>query len=197
MKVLEAAPGAKPGADRSTEAALVTRIQRGDQQALRSAYDDHAAAVMGVAMGVLKDRDRSEDVVQEVFVRLWDRPGRFDPTRGSLKSFLQMDAHGRAIDLVRSIRSSQQRDQADHARTASTPVAGTEELAMENVVSSQVRAALSTLPEDQRKPIALAYLGGFSYREVAARLGLPEGTVKSRIRAGMRQLRVVLAAEGV
>ncbi len=198
MKVLEAAPSTPaPQPADFDDAALISRITRKDQQALRIVYDEHAAAVMGVAMGVLKNRDLAQDIVQEVYVRLWDRPARFDPGRGSLKSFLQMDAHGRAIDVVRSMRAREQRDRADHARNTSTTVPGTEELALENIVSGSVQAALAELPEDQRQPIALAYLGGYSYRDVAARLGLPEGTVKSRIRAGMRRLRLVLAAEAM
>jgi RNA polymerase sigma-70 factor, ECF subfamily len=200
MRVLDEAPPAPSPPIVSIEwddARLARGIRDGDQEALRRAYDEHASAVMGVAIAVLKDRDHAQDVVQEVYVRLWDRPERFDPERGSLKSFLQMDAHGRAIDLIRSIRSSEARDRADHVRTASTPAPGTEELAMDNVVSSNVQAALAKLPEDQRTPIALAFLGGYSYRDVAAQLGLPEGTVKSRIRAGMRRLQLVLAAEAI
>lgn len=200
MQALAATPRTLTDArtrDRSQDARLVAGIGDRDQAALRAAYEQHASAVMGVAVGVLKDRDLAEDIVQEVYVRLWDRPERFDPARGSLRSFLQMDAHGRSIDLIRSMRASQARDRADHAKTASTPTPGTEELAMDSVVSSRVHAALDELPEDQRTPIALAFFDGHSYREVAERLRLPEGTVKSRIRAGMRRLRLVLAAEAV
>lgn len=187
--------GALPERWRDTQ--LVAGIGDHDHAALRDAYDQYAPAVMGVALGVLKNRDLAEDVVQEVFVRLWDRSERFDPDRGGLRSFLQMDAHGRAIDLIRSMRASEARDRADQARTASTHAPGTEELAMGSVVSSRVHIALAELPEDQRAPIALAFFDGHSYRDVAERLGLPEGTVKSRIRAGMRRLRLVLAAEAV
>lgn len=183
------------GSQRKDDTRLLTRIADGDQAALRTVYDLHAAAVMGVAMGVLKDRDLAQDIVQEVYVRLWDRPERFSPERGSLKSFLLMDARGRAIDMVRSLRASEERDIADHARAASTHAPGTEELAMNGVASNRVQTALAGLPEDQRAPIALAFFDGYSYREVATRLGLPEGTVKSRIRAGMQRLRLVLAAE--
>ncbi len=198
MKVLELAPGAPaPQPADSDDADLISRIIGKDQQALRTAYDEHAAAVMGVAVAVVRDRDLAQDVVQEVYVRLWDRPGRFDPGRGSLKSFLRMDAHSRALDLVRSMRARERRDRADHARTTSTAMPDTEDVALEKVVSSRVQAALAELPEDQRRPIALAYLGGFSYHDVATQLGLPEGTVKSRIRAGFRRLRLGLAAETV
>jgi RNA polymerase sigma-70 factor, ECF subfamily len=198
MQALTDAPGHRTAAAaRRHDTELVDGIIRGDQEALRAAYDQHAPSVMGVAVAILKNRDLAEDIVQEVYVRLWDRPERFDPGRGSLKSFLQMDAHGRAIDLIRSIRAGDERDRADHARTASTYTPGTEELAMDSVVSNRVQAALAELPDDQRTPIALAFFDGYSYRDVAERLGLPEGTVKSRIRAGMRRLRLDLAAEAV
>jgi RNA polymerase sigma-70 factor (ECF subfamily) len=197
MQTLNDTPTVADVGEREQDTELVGAIADRKHEALRSAYDQYAPAVMGVALGVLKDRDLAEDIVQQVYVRLWDRPQRFDPERGSLRSFLQMDAHGRSIDLIRSMRARDERDRADHARTASTATPGTEELAMDNVVSTHVHAALAELPEDQRTPIALAFFDGFSYRDVAERLGLPEGTVKSRIRAGMRRLRLVLAAEAV
>lgn len=180
---------------RALDAQLVSDIARRDQAALRQAYDLYAPFVNGVALGILKDRDLAADVTQEVFVRLWNRFDRYDATRGSLKSFLQMDAHGRGIDLLRSRRASQERELADHRKTASTAVAGTEELAMTAVESDVVRSALMTLPEEQRTPIAMAYFDGYSYRDVADLLGVPEGTIKSRIRTGMRRLQLALGAE--
>lgn len=182
---------------RRIDANLVARISEGDAAALREAYDSYAAHVNGVAIGILKDRDLAADVTQEVFVRLWERHHRYDPTRGSLKSFLQMDSHGRSIDLLRSRRAAQARELADHRKQASTPEAGTEELAMTSATSSTVRTALMSLPDDQRTPIALAYFDGYSYREVAEVLGVPEGTIKSRIRTGMRRLQLALGNEAL
>lgn len=184
-----------PAIDRSDDADLIAAVARGDQAALRMAYDAYAAHVNGVALGVLKDRDLAADVTQEVFVRLWERHDRFDAGRGSLKSFLQMDAHGRAIDLLRSRRAAAQREVNDHQQRASTPVVGTEEEAMTELTSETVRAALMQLPDEQRTPIAMAFFDGFSYRDVADELGVPEGTVKSRIRAGMRRLQLSLGTE--
>ena len=181
--------------DRDRDASLVRRIAIGDQGALREAYDEHAAAVNGVALGILRDRDLAADVTQEVFVRLWERTHRYDAGRGSLRSFLQMDAHGRSIDLMRSRRSAQARELADHRKEASTERAGTEELAMTAVTSTTVRTALLELPEEQRTPIALAFFDGHSYRDVAEMLGVPEGTVKSRIRSGIRRLHLALGTE--
>ena len=137
------------------------------------------------------------DITQEVFVRLWNRHDRYDPSRGSLKAFLQMDAHGRSIDLLRSRRAAAAREIADHHKTASTAVAGTEELAMTAITSDVVRSALMKLPEEQRTPIAMAYFDGYSYRDVAERLGVPEGTVKSRIRTGMRRLKLAIGTEAL
>jgi RNA polymerase sigma-70 factor (ECF subfamily) len=182
---------------RAIDAALVARIAEEDAHSLREAYDLYAGHVNGVALGILKDRDLAADVTQEVFVRLWERHQRFDSTRGSLKSFLQMDAHGRSIDLLRSRRAAQARELADHRKQASTPVAGTEELAMTSATSSTVRTALMSLPDEQRTPIALAYFDGYSYRDVAEMLDVPEGTIKSRIRAGMRRLQLALGAEAI
>lgn len=182
---------------RALDAALVDRIADEDPSALREAYDLYSGYVNGVALGILKDRDLAADVTQEVFVRLWERHHRFDSTRGSLKSFLQMDAHGRSIDLLRSRRAAQARELADHRKQASTPQAGTEELAMTSATSSTVRTALMSLPDEQRTPIALAYFDGYSYRDVAEMLGVPEGTIKSRIRAGMRRLQLALGAEAI
>jgi len=180
--------------DRSTDADLAAAIAEGNQAALRTAYDLHASWVMGVAIGILKSKELAEDVTQEVFVRLWKNPHRFDAERGPLKAYLKVDARGRSIDLIRSQRASVQRDQADYFRSSKV-AEGTEDIAMTSLTSAAVREAILGLPEDQRAAIALAYLDGHSYRVVAARLGLPEGTVKSRIRAGMRRLHLALAPE--
>ena len=175
--------------------ALVASIVAGDKRALHDAYDLYARFVNGVAVGILKDSHLAGDVTQEVFVRLWQRGERFDADRGSLKSYLQIDAHGRAIDLLRSRRASAERERVDFAKSSSTHTAGTEELAMTAMASDTVRDAVLGLPEDQRTPIAMAFFGGHSYRDVAVALDLPEGTVKSRIRLGMKRLQFALGTE--
>ena len=175
--------------------ALVESIIAGDKRALHDAYELYSPFVNGVAIGILRDPHLAADITQEVFVRLWQRGERFDPNRGSLKSYLQIDAHGRAIDLLRSRRASAERERVDHAKMSSTHTAGTEELAMTAMSSETVRDAMLGLPEDQRTPIAMAFFGGHSYRDVANALDLPEGTVKSRIRLGMKRLQLALGAE--
>jgi RNA polymerase sigma-70 factor (ECF subfamily) len=186
-------PAPKNGDDR----VLVDAIIAGDKRALHDAYELYAAFVNGVAIGILKDPHLAADITQEVFVRLWQRGERFDAERGSLKSYLQIDSHGRSIDLLRSRRAAADRERVDHSKTSSTHTAGTEELAMTAILSDTVRDAMLGLPEDQRTPIAMAFFGGHSYRDVATALNVPEGTVKSRIRLGMKRLQFALGTDQV
>ncbi|MGI9666670.1 MAG: sigma-70 family RNA polymerase sigma factor [Acidimicrobiia bacterium] len=179
--------------DRELDASLKAAITDQDQDALRTAYDLYSGAVNGVAIGILKDPHLAADITQDVFVRLWRNPSRFDPSRGSLVAFLRMDAHGRSLDMLRSRRSTERRDRADHQLRSSEHAPGTEELAMNSVTASAVQEALMTLPTEQRTPIAMAYFDGYSYREVADQLNVPEGTIKSRIRTGMARLKTTLA----
>lgn len=188
MRTIESPPA-------TNDRLLADSIARADQDALRTAYDLYSRFVNGVALGILKDPDLAADITQEVFVRLWQRPERFDAGRGSLKAFLQVDAHGRSIDLLRSRNAAARRERREFEKQWSTPVAGTEELAMTAVESESVRSALMRLPEEQRTAVAMAFFGGYSYREVADRLGVPEGTIKSRIRLALRRLQGVLEAQ--
>lgn len=198
--VTYAPPQEVPQSDRSgprnpEDHALAQAIVAGDRRSLHDAYDLYASHVNGVAIGILKDPHLAADVTQEVFVRLWQRGERFDPERGTLKSYLQIDAHGRAIDLLRSRQASDRRERLDHEKTTSTHTAGTEELAMAAITSNTVRTAVLGLPEEQRTPIAMAFFGGHSYRDVANLLNLPEGTIKSRIRLGMKRLQLALGTD--
>jgi len=183
-------------AHRDDDEALVGALQRQDEAALARLYDRYGGAVHGVARRLVRDDALAEDVTQEVFLRLWRRPQRFDPSRGTLRAFLLRDAHGRSIDLIRSEESRRAREEHDAYRS-STDAPGPEHEVWEAVRSEKVRAALAALPELERDSVVLAYFGGLSYREVAERLGQPEGTTKSRIRAAMQRLRGTLMSEGV
>jgi RNA polymerase sigma-70 factor (ECF subfamily) len=180
----------------SSDAALVVAIGRWRQEALAEAYRRHAGAVFALARRVLADAQLAEEVVQEVFLRLWDHPDRFDPGRGTLRSFLLAQCHGRAVDIVRSEESRRAREARDHRERAEAGY-DLEHEVWDLAVAEHVREALGSLPEDERRAIELAYFGGRSYREVATILGQPEGTVKSRIRAGLKRLRVGLIDAGV
>ena len=177
------------------DAALVAAIAEGSERALAEAYRRHAGGVFGLARRIVGDVAVAEDIVQEIFLRLWRRPQSFDPDRGSLRSYLLAHAHGRSIDARRSDLSRRRREGA--VSTGGGTVVNVEVAAWEAAVSGLVKEVLGGLPEDERLAIHLAYFRGLTYREVAVLLELPEGTVKSRIRVGLRRMRERLTDAGV
>jgi RNA polymerase sigma-70 factor (ECF subfamily) len=180
----------------ASDAVLALSIARYDQEALAEAYRRHAGAVFGLARRLLVEQSLAEEIVQEVFLRLWNDPTRFDPERGTLRSFLLTQAHGRAVDLLRADGARRRREERDARRTAESGYDLEREI-LDLTTSERVRQSLEALSEDERRAIELAYFGGYTYREVATRLDQPEGTVKSRIRTGLKRLRTELAAAGI
>jgi RNA polymerase sigma-70 factor (ECF subfamily) len=179
----------------ASDATLVVAIARWHEPALAEAYRRHGGAVESLARRLLGTADAAEDITQEVFIRLWERPERFDSARGSLRSFLLAIAHGRAVDQLRSQTARAAREQRD-ARMVATEGYDVERHAWDLHLSDQVKRAVGSLPEFERKAIELAYFAGHTYREVAGILGEPEGTIKGRIRAGLGRLRQALEREG-
>jgi RNA polymerase sigma-70 factor (ECF subfamily) len=180
----------------ASDAALVVAIARWRQEALAETYRRHAGAVLALAQRVLRDRGLAEEVVQEVFLKLWNQPERYDPERGTLRSFLLAQAHGRSVDALRSESARRNREEKEARQTAESGY-DLEHQVVDLTVAEQVRTALSSLHDGEREAIELAYFGGHTYRQVASILGQPEGTVKSRIRLGMRHLRDALGDAGV
>jgi RNA polymerase sigma-70 factor (ECF subfamily) len=178
------------------DAALVVAIGGSSQEALAEAYNRHSGAVHGLARRILRDETLAEEITQEVFLRLWNNPEKFDAERGSLRSFLLAHTHGRSVDFIRSESARRTREDRD-ARLAVGENQNVEDEVWDMELAEQIKKALSSLIESERKAIELAYFGGHTYREVADLLGEPEGTVKSRIRAGMKRLRSELTAAGV
>jgi RNA polymerase sigma-70 factor (ECF subfamily) len=175
--------------------ALAERLVAGDEQALRESYREFSPAVFGLAQRVVANEAIAEEVVQEVFVRLWEHPDRFDPTRGPLRAYLLAMTHSRAVERVRSEDSLRRRHEfAQREALREPPVPSPEHALVDKDVSVAVRTALAALPESQRVPIEMAYFEGMSYRQVALALSEPEGTVKYRIRCGMQKLRTALRA---
>lgn len=171
----------------SSDPDLVRSVAVGDPRALEEIHRRHGGAVIGLCRRVLRDEALAEEVSQEVFLRLWSEPHRFDAGRGSLRSFLQRQAHSRSIERVRSEEARRARE--DRAlRIDSAPPADVEAEAVASLRSTVVREALDQLEPAERSAIVLAYYGGHSYREVSVLLDAPEGTVKSRIRSGMNKL---------
>ncbi|GIU90912.1 MAG: hypothetical protein KatS3mg010_2011 [Acidimicrobiia bacterium] len=136
--------------------------------------------------------------MQDVFTRFWNDPERFDPDLGTLRAFLVTKAHARAVEIVRSEEARRARQ--EHAAVGHDAAGVTYDLEREvwqDFVRAEVRDALRALDADRRRAIELAYYEGLTYRDVAQRLELPEGTVKSRIRLGLRDLRRRLEEQGV
>jgi len=183
----------------ASDTTLVLAIARFEQLALAEAYRRHAGAVFGLARRLLGAQALAEEIVQEVFLRLWNQPDRFDPDRGSLRSFLLAHAHGRSVDLLRSDQARRRREERDEraVRTTARGDYDVEHQVWDMALADHVRTALGTLPAGEREAIELAYFGGKTYREVAVELGTAEGTVKGRIRSGLRRLRGELGAAGV
>jgi RNA polymerase sigma-70 factor (ECF subfamily) len=179
-----------------SDAQLVTSIARYSEVALGEVYRRHGGAVYGLARRVLNSTAEAEDVAQDVFLRLWNEPDRFDPARGTLRSFLLAQSHARAVDAVRSLDARRRREAKDALRTA-TAGYDIEHEAWDLSLADQVARALAELPVDERRAIELAYFEGCTYREVAQLLNQPEGTVKGRIRNGMRRMRKSLADAGI
>jgi len=183
--------GGRSDAQRTT-----STIATEGELALAEVYRRHGRAVYAAARRVLNSTSDAEDVTQEVFLRLWNQPDRFDPNRGTLRSFLLTQAHARSVDAIRSLKARRQRELRDTHRG----VRGTYDLHHEVwdiAQADQVARALGELPDDERRPIELAFFHGHTYTEVASLLGQPEGTVKSRIRNGMRRMRAILLEAGI
>lgn len=169
------------------ERKLVARVAAGDETALSRLYEQYGSFVYTLALRVTRDRGAAEDIVQDVFVHLWTKADAFDSERGSLRSWLGVIAHRRAVDRVRREEALRAREERDHQRSVDQQI-DIAESATAQLMAARVRSALIALPEEQRAAIELAYFGGKTFREVAVVLGIPEGTAKSRIRLGMAKL---------
>jgi RNA polymerase sigma-70 factor (ECF subfamily) len=179
-----------------SDSQLVTAVARYSEVALAEVYRRHGGAVYGLARRVLNNESEAQDVTQEVFLRLWNQPDRFDPGRGTLRSFLLAQSHARAVDAIRSLNARRSREAKDAQRTASAEYDMSHEV-WDLALADKVSVALAELPKEERKAIELAYFEGRTYVEVAALLDTPEGTIKSRIRNGMRRMRAALVDAGI
>jgi RNA polymerase sigma factor (sigma-70 family) len=175
----------------SADAAALARCAIGDVSGLEELYRQYASACLAHTRSILRDRHHAEDVVQEAYLDLWRTGGRFDGRLSSVRTFLLMVTHRRAIDRVRS----EQRRQAsplgpEHDRPDGA--LGPDAQTLLALLSQQTRSALAVLPSARREAIVLAYWGGYTQREIASLTGTPIGTVKSRMHAAMCELRAAL-----
>lgn len=168
------------------EQGMMARLVAGDDRALAAIYDQYSALVYGIANRLL-GAGAAADITQQVFLRLWERPESFDPQRGTLRTFLAVMARRRSIDTLRgNVRSDRRDERVARQAAASTP--DVDEAAMAMIASERVRAAVATLPPEQRRAIELAYFEGLTFRDVAAVTGVAEGTAKSRLRLALARL---------
>ncbi len=176
---------------------LITRAVAGDRGAFESLYDRYSAAVFGVALKMLGDREVAEDAVQEIFWRVWRRLASFDRSR-AFAPWLFGIAHNYCIDELRrrKVRPQPVYEDDDHPILSDIPddvdVGEAAALADQRRI---LREALDQLPEEQRQALLLAYYGGLTQQEIAARLGNPLGTVKTRMRLGLQKLRALLQGQ--
>lgn len=179
--------------DRDVDARLAERIRAGEAAALGELYDRYASIALGAALRVVGDREEAEDVVQDAFVAVWRKIDRFDPGRGALRAWLMTVVRNRAIDRVRGRRPSLDVDEADERSLLRTGPNPTWDTALQNASASEVRDALASLPNEQRRAVELAYFEGYTYREVAELMGVPHGTASGRMRLALGKLRDALA----
>lgn len=171
---------------------LLLRVADGDQGAFAELYDLLSARMFGLILRVLVNRSQSEEVLQEVFLEIWQSASRFAPNRGQGRTWVMTIAHRRAVDRVRASQSSADRDVRVGLRdigVAHDSVAEQVELGIEG---ERVVEALSGLPDAQREALVLAYYGGYSQNEIAVLTGAPLGTIKTRIRDGLSRLRMTM-----
>ena len=175
------------------ERVLLERLAGGDETALADLYDRYAAFVYALAMRTLVDQQAAEDVTQEVFVYLWQHPERIEPGRGTLRGFLGTLTHRRSVDAVRRDEARRRREVRVAREYASMPDVA--EAVVPSGQSGTVRTALEVLPEAQRRALELAYVDGYTYRQVADVLAIPEGTAKSRLRVALGRIADSLDSE--
>lgn len=167
----------------------------GDERAFALLYDATAPRVFGLVLRILVDRAQAEEVAQEVYLEAWRGAARFDPARGSAIGWLLRIAHARAVDRVRSSQAQRDRDERVGVRDTAVPVDEVAERVEISLESARARSALAALSEAQRQAIELAYFGGLTQTEIAERVGAPLGTVKTRMRDGLRRMREILGVQ--
>lgn len=180
---------ANPQTD-AEDAELLRAVARGDESAFARVYDRYSPILLGLLLRILRSRAEAEDVLQEVFLQVWQRAHSFDAGRGRAFTWLVTLARSRAIDRLRSVGSRERaaRASVEEAPPESEPAEWADNAAIRTERAEAVRAALAELPEEQRQVLLLAYLEGMSQSEIAAAKNQPLGTVKTRTRSALRKL---------
>ncbi|WP_282837472.1 ECF RNA polymerase sigma factor SigK [Microbacterium flavum] len=186
---VEVTPGAGVGRPRDHAAELLERVAAQDQGAFAQLYDLLSSRVFGLILRVLVNRSHAEEVLQEVFLEIWQSASQFAPNKGQGRAWVMTIAHRRAVDRVRSAQSSADRDERAGLKELRSEPAGVEEQVELRIESRRVARALDVLPAPQREALTLAYFGGYSQSEISAMTGTALGTIKTRMRDGLSRLR--------
>lgn len=173
--------------DDAEDARLVAAMAEGDRNALAALYERHSGVLLALALRIVRQRREAEDLLHDVLLEAWRAAKDFDPNRGRVRTWLAIRMRSRALDLQKSARVS--RNAGDGGLDAIV-----DEREGKSPDHARVRSALGQLSEDQRRVVELAYFDGLSCSEIAARIAIPVGTVKSRLAAGLRQLRDTMGA---
>jgi RNA polymerase sigma-70 factor (ECF subfamily) len=177
------------------DVALLSAIGARDEVALAQLYDRYRAILFGLVMRILNNREEAEDVLQEVFLQVWRKAEDFDENRGRPFTWLVTLARSRGIDRLRTLAARERVAEAG-AREPSEEISDAATDAFKSEQRGLVSDALAKLPDEQKRPIMLAYFEGLTQSEIATNLGAPLGTVKTRMRTGMIRLRELLAGQG-
>ena len=175
---------------------LISLVEEGDAEAFAALYDRHSRAAFSLAYRMMGERQAAEDLAQDAFIKIWRGAGSYRAERGSVRTWVLSIVHNRGIDQLRSLASRRRtQDKVEAAAPRSQPSEAFAE-AWRNSQRDQVREALSTLPAEQLKILELAYFSGYTHVEIANLLGLPLGTVKGRMRLGLKKIRDFFDAQG-
>ncbi len=185
----------QPKPAQANDVELLKAIAARDEAALALLYDRYRLILFGLLMRILNNREEAEDVLQEVFLQVWRKAGDFDESRGRPFTWLVTLGRSRGIDRLRTLASRDRTAEAG-AREAVEEVSDAATDAFKSEQRGLVNAALAKLPDEQQRPIMLAYFDGLTQSEIATRLGAPLGTVKTRMRTGLMRLRELLAGQG-
>lgn len=176
------------------DVSLLTRIGRHDVSAFEEIYVRYSRPVYSLALRLLGDRQVAQEVTQEIFLSIWRDASGFDPERGSARSWVLSLSHHKSVDALRRMRRRETASLLNAAADPS-PVGAIMDETIRSLESETVRQALLALSSEQREAIVLAYYGGYTQQEIATRLEIPLGTVKTRTRDGMLRLRTLLGSE--
>lgn len=178
------------------DADLISFVAEGDAGAFAALYERHSRASYSLAYRMMKEQQASEDLIQDTFVNVWQSAGGYRADRGSVRTWILSIIRNRGIDQIRSTASRRRMQDRFEASVERSQPSEAFASAWRNVLSERAREALATLPHEQREAIALAYFSGHTHKEIAGLLGLPLGTVKGRMRLGLKKVREHLEAGG-